>query len=429
MVAKNKQQKSKETSYNFREMKPIDPNELTFDLGFHIHALLKEETFFAKVSRYIKKVPVSDIPTAGVCLNPDTMSFELLYNPNFFLALTKPARLWVLMHEFYHISLGHCTDRRPVSVAHQKANIAMDEAINSLPNMIKDAPDFVIVPGRTPPKEAQPGSIAHIVKDHSPGQAMEYYLNQLPEDVEGDSFDEHGGWDLSDDMGEEDADAIREIAAHKMREVIQKAVDECDAESVQGSNSWGSISMEMRKKIKDGLKTRLDPKKVLAYFIKTSVRADRKHRITRINRRWPYIHPGRHFNHTANVAIAIDQSGSVDDGMLEQFFSWLNEFSKFATFTVIPFDDRVFEEKIYVWQKGQKRVKERVLHGGTSFDAPTDYVNDHEFDGLIICTDLCAPAPKRCKVQRMWITDARNAASPYLKTNERILVVDKKPQV
>ena len=86
-------------------------------------------------------------------------------------------------------------------------------------------------------------------------------------------------------------------------------------------------------------------------------------------------------------------------------FTWLNEFAKFATFTVVPFDDQVFEEKIYVWKKGDKRKRERVLCGGTNFDAPTRWVNSNNFDGHIVVTDMMAPKPIRSNCQRMWITE------------------------
>lgn len=415
-------------SYSVKEFTPIDPTELDFDLSYYIYLLLRDEPFFAKLSRYLRKVPTTAIPTAGVCLNVDSLTFDILYNPKFFLSLTKEQRVWVIMHEFYHIALGHCTDRRPNNVEHKKANIAMDEAINSLENMAPGTPEFAIMPGRK--TNIVPGTISDIVKDHAPGQAMEYYLNKLMnEEFSEDSFDDHSNWDVSAEEAAklgEDPETIKEIASEKLKSFIEKVANECDKEGVEGSQSWGSVSQEMRKRIRESLVPKLDPKKALSYFIKASVRADRRHSITKINRRWPYIHAGRRWNRTAYVGVAIDQSGSVSDAMLEKFFAWLNEFSKFAKFLVIPFDDRVFEDKIYVWEKNQKRIKERVLNGGTDFSSPTKYVNDHpELDGLIICTDMCAPQPIACKVKRIWVTDRANGSSPYLTPKgERILIVD-----
>ena len=115
---------------------------------------------------------------------------------------------------------------------------------------------------------------------------------------------------------------------------------------------------------------KLDPKKVLASFIKASVAADKKTSVTKRNRRLPGLKFGRKVQHRANIAISIDQSGSVSDELLGKVFTWLNDFAKFASFTVVPFDHEVFEDKVYVWKKGQKRQRERVLCGGTDFNAP-----------------------------------------------------------
>ena len=69
------------------------------------------------------------------------------------------------------------------------------------------------------------------------------------------------------------------------------------------------------------LETKVDWKKVLRYFVKSSQRANRSSSIKRINRRYAYIHPGRKSNRVARVAVSVDQSGSVDDNMLSLFDS------------------------------------------------------------------------------------------------------------
>ena len=110
--------------------------------------------------------------------------------------------------------------------------------------------------------------------------------------------------------------------------------------------------------------------------------------------------------------------------MLNAFFNELNKLAKYAEFVVIPFDTQVFEEKVYTWKKGENKKWERVLSGGTCFDAPTEYVNKRGFDGHIVLTDLMAPKPKPSKCQRMWMTTSYYAQRPYFTTNERIVVVD-----
>ena len=169
------------------------------------------------------------------------------------------------------------------------------------------------------------------------------------------------------------------------------------------------------------LSSTVDWKKVLRYFVKTSQKANKSSTIKRINRRYPYIHPGRKTARTAKIAISIDQSGSVSDEMLAAFFAELNKLSDLAEFTVIPFDSTVAEDKVYVWKKGEKRVWERVRYGGTDFNPPTEYVNARPFDGHIVLTDLCAPKPKPSKCQRMWMTTDYYAERPYFQTQERII--------
>ena len=407
-----------------------DPS-LEFDLAFHIHSLIWEEPFFARISRYLRKVPDYKIPTAGVCFNKHSINFELHYNPKFFAGLTKEHRKGVLMHEFYHVSLGHCLERKPDPLPgmteaenHKRVNIAADLAINCLPNMKDKLPDYCLFPGR--------GSYV----DMPELQAMEWYLKKLPKDAGKDGNEGHGdhsGWlDNCDDIdgngaaedGEGGKDALREIAAYKLKDIIQKAVNESNSESIQCGQGWGTISQEMRKTIQDRLLHKLDPKKVLSYFVKTSVRSHRKTTVTRINRRWAYIHPGRKWERRPKIAISIDQSGSVSDEMLEKFFSWLNELANYADFTVIPFDDQVFKDKIYVWKKGEHKARERVLCGGTNFNSPTKYVNENDFDGHIICTDMYAEKPINSKCQRMWVTTGYCATHPYFQTSETILKVD-----
>ena len=131
-----------------------------------------------------------------------------------------------------------------------------------------------------------------------------------------------------------------------------------------------------------------------------------------------------HIGEGEAFAISIDQSGSVSDSMLASFYSELYKLAEIAEFTVIPFDTIVAEDQVYTWKKGQRKNWERVMCGGTCFDAPTDYVNERGFDGHIILTDLCASKPKPSKCQRMWMTTPYYAKRPYFDTNERIVVID-----
>ena len=103
----------------------------TFDLNAHTFALLRQEPFFAALSRRITKMATNSVPTAGVKLNKDTAQFEMVYNPEFMGGLDDSHLSGVLMHEFYHIIFEHVTGRLPPEGMSMLWNIATDLSINS----------------------------------------------------------------------------------------------------------------------------------------------------------------------------------------------------------------------------------------------------------------------------------------------------------
>ena len=214
--------------------------------------------------------------------------------------------------------------------------------------------------------------------------------------------------------------AMREVAEQRLKQAMKDAVDEINS----NGRGWGSVGASTRKAIQDFITPKVDWRKVLRYFIKTSQRANKRSTPRRINKRFPYIHSGKRVTRQAKIAISIDQSGSVSDECLPLFFSELSSLAKHAEFTIIPFDTDVDPDKVWVWKKGKKHTFERVLCGGTNFDAPTQYVNERDFDGHIVLTDMEAPKPKPSKCQRMWATTPQYAENPYFSTNERMLVME-----
>ncbi len=88
-----------------------------------IYHLLKDEPFFALLSRQLDKRATDTIPTAGIKYNPERLSYEMIYNPKFMKGLSKTHKKWVLMHELYHASLGHCQHRTLEDLDRQTAII------------------------------------------------------------------------------------------------------------------------------------------------------------------------------------------------------------------------------------------------------------------------------------------------------------------
>lgn len=384
-----------------------------FDLNIHAHRLLMQEPFFAAFSRRIDKQASDVLPTAGVRIEDDGY-YTLLYNPDYFSKLTEDEIADVLKHEFYHIIFEHISTRLPEACADSVTmtwNIATDLAINS---HLKNLPKEAMIPGEEDFEDLLPGLSAE--QYHKELQKREKQeRNGKGQDgrktlKEMDPFDDHDGW------GE---DAARSpMAQERLKKMLEDSASEAASKG-----SWGSVPESIKRKILENINRTVDWKKLLRYFIKTSQKAEKSTTVKRINKRYPYLHPGRKTNRQASIAISIDQSGSVSDSMLSAFFAELNKLAEIASFTVIPFDTKVDQELVYEWRKGQRLEHKRVMSGGTDFDAPTDYVNSKGFDGHIVLTDMCAPKPKASKCQRMWMTTEYNYKNPYFQTNERIAVI------
>ena len=105
-----------------------------FNLDNYIVNVLRDEPFFAALSRKLEKRASKAIPTAGVMLNKEKGRFELLYNPDFFAKIAARDEKFIkgiLLHEFWHIVLLHVTSRLPAGKMSKRWNFATDLAINS----------------------------------------------------------------------------------------------------------------------------------------------------------------------------------------------------------------------------------------------------------------------------------------------------------
>lgn len=393
-------------------------NPADYNLEHDVFRLLSAEPFFAALSRCVNKHPSTAIPTAGVRVTDDGF-FDMAYNPAFMASLPDKHKIGLLKHEFYHLIFEHVTSRNPDGKTVSRMwNVATDMAINC---HIKDElPEAGMFPHKF-------GFDEYL----SAEQYMKLLEQKYPPDdkggecgegMPGDSLDDHEGWG-DGELTSEGREAARAIAKERLREACKKGVEE----AARKSGGFGNMHESVKERIIKFVNGTVDWRAVLRNFIGQSQRANRSNTVKRINKRFPYIHAGRKTNHTAHIAIAIDQSGSVDDEMLSTFFGELNNLSKIVTFTVVPFDTEVDDRLVYTWKKGEKRRADRVMNGGTDFNAPTQWTNKHpEIDGLIVLTDMQAPAPVPCKVRRLWATTPECKSRPYFQTNEIVIGIKMK---
>lgn len=427
--------------------------ETDFNLEPHLLALLSESAFHAELCRNIRKIPTTDMPTAMVTYNTLTGEFVLYWNPEWFAAMTAFEIRGVLLHELSHLYFMHLTARMKPLELMKMWNIATDLAINSL--IMEGAthgsnahavragarpfPKGGLFPGQFPEMvgrelteaEKAASRLGNLIASLPKLKSSEFYFDKLkelsdqmkkerqegrdkakskpgqgdPGNGEGDpmfgddwidSIDDHSGWA---EISEEE----RELIEAKAKDLIGKAAKEAD-KTAQG---WGSIPSEIRESIRNFVSNRIDWRGVLRQFVGTLIRANRTTSMKRINRKYPYIHPGKKNAYMAKLLIAIDMSGSVDNGMLEEFFAELATLTKRVGVDILPFDCSCNDREIYPWKKGQKMAAKRTRSGGTDFNAPTSLANHArnrgKWDGLLILTDGEAPAPGPSRMKRGWV--------------------------
>ena len=480
--------------------------ETDYNIDRHLIAFLQDTPFFAELSRYIRKVPTKDLPTAGVTFDQQYDDITMYWNPDFFASLSETDIRGVLIHEFYHLIFQHITAR--IKKPHQLWNIATDLAINSIivscDHKTATLPKGGLIPGVFPippddraftkeEKEAMP--MASLIESFPHSQASEWYFDNLKQKAEQvqqqiknscpvhgnnkknkntpqnnpdnsndnnndgikkinpdqsgehgnhhdhssgtdhnhgenknctcsgeswlNSMDDHSGW-------ESIPEELREKVKGQIANIVDKAVKHADAQA----NGWGNIPANLREDIRKSVSRIVNWKTVLRQFIGNLERGSKTSSMKRINRRYPYIHPGTKRGYNAKLLIAVDQSGSVSNEMLTLFFNELTSLTKRVSVTILPFDCSVADKDMTEWRKGTNPPISRVLGGGTDFNAPTAFANDPKnrgrWDGMLILTDGECSAPIPSRIKRGWVLGPNHKLA--FATNEIAISLDATPQ-
>lgn len=432
---------------------------------------LKGNMFFMEVSRWIRKHAghywkTMPVPTAAMCYDVERDDFTMVYNPEFFASFlvdfgevegTKIIE-GIFHHELYHFTLKHLTVRRRSPAL--AWNIGTDAAINSLilaaggtlpecgiiPHQAWKEPELRVDLRRggmqrdlSPEEKMMQKGLNDLITGWERGSSSDWYYTDLmrwaregghkvtdggiipkggksPIEKIFESLDMHDFWDQV-------PEAEREMMQEKMKDILRGAVRKADNEQ----NGWGSIPADIQKALRSYVDDRVDWDQALRTFVGSFQRGDRRNTFKRINRRTPYDHPGTRRTHLPRIAVAIDQSGSVDDNQVAIIFGVLGSLAKKVTFTVVPFDSVVHEKGIFEWKKGTLPPVKRVAQGGTDFRVACDYINDGKagkVDGYIVITDGECSDPGHSRIRRAWVITPGHKL--YFPTRDLVINMDEK---
>lgn len=419
------------------EVKPIAFRQ-TYNIDQYIIDMLGDEPFFAGMMMQMQKVMTLSVPTMAVTFARD--QFTLLINPEFVEKLHVRHRKddihSVLMHECLHPCNDHLTIRWKTG-RHMKAwGWATDMEINSMltEKMKRPLPGMPIIPGLRPGvafnpkldppsekiKEAYeewlkeaPSPLEKAVMTAPHGQAAEYYYDLIFPHMQkeeesgqgsGPPGEQEPGTDTHDVWGDpSSAGETPEYLAEKTKELLRNAAEHADRKK-----SWGTVPHEVQAKIRELLKGKVDWRDELAqWFGMQYVNVDKRSSVRRVNRKYPYEQPGKRRGQGLHLAVACDQSASVDDTLLLILGNELTNMADVAQITFIPFDVTVAKDAIQEWEPGTTPSFSRVKCGGTNFTPVTEFINSDDnrgrFDLMIVLTDGGAAKPVASRIPRLWV--------------------------
>ena len=328
-----------------------------------IQALIQGSVFITTVGFNLSVTFDPKYPTAG------TNGTDIIINPDFFLDLTKDERLFLYLHEIYHVVFMHMI--RGENKNHEKYNQAADYVINIL---LRDA-------GYKMPKG---GLVATKYRDWS----TEQVYDDIPDPPEGYDCDI-----IVPGKGEAKTRGGKELQQN-IENLVLKAMTASD----QNKDAAGTIPSEIKRAMQELINPVLPWRELLERFMTSHAKDDYSYR--RPNRRFMnedmYI-PSLYSEAMGEIHVAIDVSCSVTPEEFAIFLSevcYIHETMNYSKLKIITFDTQI--QTIDTIEDTSDILSiEFVDGGGTDLGWMKKYVKKAHPKVLIVFSDMEVHIPKK----------------------------------
>ncbi|MCB0572175.1 MAG: hypothetical protein KDC66_20555 [Phaeodactylibacter sp.] len=366
-------------------------------------SLLLEEPFYGHFLTGLTKEVTSEVPTIAVALSGGKL-FKLCINGRFWLEELTDGRhrRGVVKHEILHLALGH------LLVAHKFGNrslfnIAADIVVNQyiepeqLPAgavLLEQFADLGLMANqdvgyyyrrlmeavRQGSGPVQPGAPQDA--DGSPGSGMQR-LNELLGQGSKDSWlERHQPWPQKlSAAARANLEQLREAMIHNASQRLQQ-------------RDFGKLPGQLQAYLRDVAQRTApatDWRRALRLFAASSSRTRLKNTIRRPSKRYGTT-PGIKIQRKQKLLVAIDTSGSVPDQDIQRFFSEIYQIWRHgAEVLVVECDTEIKRQYPY------RGITPKFImgRGGTDFNAPLEFANQHYLpDAVIYFTDGYAALPR-----------------------------------
>lgn len=331
--------------------------------------LLLARPWWASLLLHLRPASNNNIPTAA------TDGRHIFYNENFVNKLPAEELEGVLCHE-----VGHCALLYFARRGHRDPllfNIAHDACVNAL----LEADGIHLPQGSVP--------AAHLDKT-----AEELY----------DEWKRNGGapreW-ARDCLESGDGDAEEEG-------LTEEALTEKWTQAV--AQAHGLAPQTIARRVADNAGPRLRPEDVLAEFVTRHIRSDRR-TWTRPSRRTPGQAPGWNREPATNLALVIDTSGSMTDGVLAPILATVRTF--LAAQGVVAYVIAADASIGAIVTPGEPLPNALPGGGGTDFRPALARCEALDVAAIVYFTDGYGAFPAGCEKPVLWALTHRNIQPPF----------------
>lgn len=326
------------------------------------------------------------------CKTIATDGRKFYYNAEFVSKLSDGEMIFGFGHELGHIIFDHMTrrgDREP-----QVWNMAGDFVINNM--LIRESVGTAITTVPILADRKYEGMTADEVYDDLMKNATVIKMT-LDDHLEMDGDGDEGDDDSDGNGNGGNKDGKGKPKFKKLSEEERKALrDEWREAVIQAAKNAGAgnIPAAIQRLVKDITAPVMDLRDLLRIQFCGSVKSD--YTWMRPNRKaWHTgaVLPGQLPGEELDIVVALDASGSIDEGMLKDFLGMvqgaLDQFTSYNV-RVITFDTDVYNEDTFTGDDGRSMAEYDITGGGgTSFECIWQWMKDNEVQPhqLVVFTD------------------------------------------
>ena len=339
--------------------------------------------------------------TACISINTEKSGFELTINPSFISSMSAAELAFVIAHELEHLIRCH---------------LVRDISDVEYPDLMNIAADMTIHGHASNPKiglkspQGQPiiprvKGMVWVPKEWQDNLTMEQYYRKLVSQyktnklaswlIVGKVLDDHSTWRNANGWDEE-----------LIQDFIISAIDMTEPGNLPGHWLCQISSVQ---------KGKVSWQKVLRNYISVAFSRYSKSSTQRRSRRHRWFGaPGHKRRESRRVVIVVDTSGSVSQGMMEQFFGEIDSLTNYAKMDLLLWDHD-FQGFWRDYKPGEWKSRIKIGgRGGTDMCAPIKWIqNQHlKAECYLILTDGICDWPEKIRTPIIGvIVGSRNRGS------------------